>query len=57
MNSNLRKGLAKNRLLHVMAAHSPLSARLVEEAGFDGIWASGFELSPSMPCRISLSFP
>lgn len=33
------------RLLHVMAAHSPLSAQLAEEAGFDGIWASGFELS------------
>jgi phosphonopyruvate hydrolase len=28
-----------------MAAHSPLSARLAEEAGFDGLWASGFELS------------
>jgi phosphoenolpyruvate phosphomutase len=28
-----------------MAAHSPLSAYLAEEAGFDGIWASGFELS------------
>lgn len=33
------------RLLHVMAADSPLSAQLAEEAGFDGIWASGFELS------------
>ena len=29
----------------MMAAHNPLSARLAEEAGFDGIWASGFELS------------
>jgi phosphoenolpyruvate phosphomutase len=29
----------------IMAAHSPLSAILAEEAGFDGIWASGFELS------------
>jgi len=28
-----------------MAAHSPLSAKLAAEAGFDGIWASGFELS------------
>ncbi|WP_246665962.1 isocitrate lyase/phosphoenolpyruvate mutase family protein [Aquamicrobium sp. LC103] len=28
-----------------MAAHSPLSAKLAEEAGFDGLWASGFELS------------
>lgn len=41
----LREKLAAGRLLHVMAAHSPLSARLVEEAAFDGIWASGFELS------------
>lgn len=41
----LRERLAAGRLLHVMAAHSPLSARLVEEAQFDGIWASGFELS------------
>jgi phosphoenolpyruvate phosphomutase/phosphonopyruvate hydrolase len=28
-----------------MSAHNPLSARLAEEAGFDGVWASGFELS------------
>ncbi len=41
----LKDVIARNGLAHVMAAHSPLSARLVEEAGFDGIWASGFELS------------
>lgn len=45
MTSTLHAQLAKGRLLHVMAAHSPLSAKLAEEAGFDGIWASGFELS------------
>ncbi|WP_284268533.1 phosphonopyruvate hydrolase [Bradyrhizobium iriomotense] len=45
MTSKLREKLAERRLLHVMAAHSPLSAKLAEEAGFDGIWASGFELS------------
>ena len=28
-----------------MATHSPLSAILAEQAGFDGLWASGFELS------------
>ncbi|MEP6762945.1 MAG: isocitrate lyase/phosphoenolpyruvate mutase family protein [Gemmatimonadaceae bacterium] len=28
-----------------MAAHSPLSAILAQEAGFNAIWASGFELS------------
>ncbi|NRP70914.1 Phosphonopyruvate hydrolase [Ensifer psoraleae] len=41
----LRNRIAERGLIHVMAAHSPLSAILVEEAGFDGIWASGFELS------------
>nr|WP_229184901.1 hypothetical protein [Bradyrhizobium oropedii] len=28
-----------------MAAHNPLSAILAEEARYDGLWASGFELS------------
>lgn len=41
----LRDKIAAGHLLHVMSAHSPLSARLAEEARFDGIWASGFELS------------
>lgn len=31
--------------LQAMATHSPLSAKLAEEAGFDALWASGFELS------------
>jgi phosphoenolpyruvate phosphomutase len=37
--------MAAAGLVQVMAAHSPLSALLAEEAGFDGLWASGFELS------------
>lgn len=41
----LRDKIAAGHLLHIMAAHSPLSARLAEEAQFDGVWASGFELS------------
>jgi len=41
----LRHHMTENGLAHVMAAHSPLSAILAEEAGFDGVWASGFELS------------
>ena len=41
----LRTRIDERGLIQVMAAHSPLSARLAEEAGFDGIWASGFELS------------
>jgi phosphoenolpyruvate phosphomutase len=41
----LRERMAAAGLVQVMAAHSPLSALLAEEAGFDGLWASGFELS------------
>ncbi|WP_050424546.1 isocitrate lyase/phosphoenolpyruvate mutase family protein [Bradyrhizobium tropiciagri] len=41
----LRARMADTGLVHIMAAHSPLSAILAEEAGFDGLWASGFELS------------
>ena len=43
--TKLRQVLAKNGLIEAMAAHSPLSAMLVAEAGFDAVWASGFELS------------
>jgi len=43
--SKFRDILAKNGLVEAMAAHSPLSAMLAAEAGFDAIWASGFELS------------
>src|ERR1700758_4170074 len=42
---SLKSTLARQDLLQIMATHSPLSARLAQEAGFDGLWASGFELS------------
>lgn len=41
----LKDRIAERGLVQVMAGHSALSAKLVAEAGFDGIWASGFELS------------
>lgn len=43
--SALRASMRERGLVRLMAAHSPMSAILVEEAGFEGIWASGFELS------------
>jgi phosphoenolpyruvate phosphomutase len=43
--ARLRDRIAARDLVLAMAAHSPLSARLVEEAGFDAVWASGFELA------------
>lgn len=43
--TELRDVMARKGVAQIMASHSPLSARLAEEAGFDGLWASGFELS------------
>src|SRR3954464_13334661 len=45
MTDALKEKIAAGELVRIMSAHNPLSARLAEEAGFDGIWASGFELS------------
>jgi phosphoenolpyruvate phosphomutase len=35
----------------IMEAHNGLSARIVEEAGFSGIWASGLSISASLGLR------
>ena len=43
----LRERLARPGPALIAGAHTGLSAKLVEEAGFDGIWASGFEISAS----------
>jgi phosphoenolpyruvate phosphomutase len=43
--SALRRLLASPSPIVLAGAHNPLTARLVEEARFDGIWASGFEIS------------
>lgn len=58
MANTLRDKVASGRLVTLMSAHNPLSARLAEEAGFDGIWASGFELSAAygVPDASLLSF-
>src|SRR5579872_7352570 len=45
MTNPLKDNIAARDIVTLMSAHNPLSARLAEEAGFDGIWASGFELS------------
>lgn len=43
----LRRRLAAPGPILLAGAHDALSARLVQEAGFDGVWASGFEISAS----------
>ena len=43
----LRKLLAESSPIVLAGAHNGISARLVEEAGFNAVWASGFEISGS----------
>jgi phosphoenolpyruvate phosphomutase len=41
----LRALIARAGVIEAMGCHSPLSALIALEAGFEAIWASGFELS------------
>jgi phosphoenolpyruvate phosphomutase len=43
----LRAALHGPRLARAVGAHSPLSALLAQEAGFDVVWSSGLEISAS----------
>ena len=43
--------LTSERVEFLMEAHNGLSARIVEETGFKGIWASGLSISAAMGVR------
>ncbi|MDO6850695.1 phosphoenolpyruvate mutase [Priestia megaterium] len=47
----LRELIESKQLEFIMEAHSALSAKIVEEAGFKGIWASGLSLSAALGVR------
>ena len=49
----LRQLLNSPNLEFIMEAHNGISARLVEEAGFKGIWASGLAISAQFGVRDS----
>lgn len=51
--TQLKKMLHSNELEFLMEAHSGLSAKIVEEAGFKGIWGSGLSISASLGVRDS----
>ena len=42
--TQFRKLLHSNELEFILEAHNGLSAKIVEEAGFKGIWGSGLAL-------------
>jgi phosphoenolpyruvate phosphomutase len=41
----LRRLLTGDKIVRLMGAHNALGARLVQEAGFEGIWSSSLEIS------------
>jgi len=45
--NGLKKMFTSGNLIRIAGAHNGLTAKLVEEAGFDGVWASGLEVSTS----------
>ena len=49
--AQLRQMLVGDRLEFLMEAHNGLSARIVREAGFKGIWASGLAISAQYGVR------
>ena len=49
--TQLRRLLQSPDLEFLMEAHNGLSARIVEEAGFKGIWGSGLSISASQAVR------
>jgi len=45
--NKLREIFARDGVIRIVGAHDGLTAKLVEQNGFDGVWASGFEISAS----------
>ncbi|XP_064612923.1 phosphoenolpyruvate phosphomutase [Liolophura sinensis] len=51
--TQLKEMLNSSELEFIMEAHNGLSARIVQEAGFKGIWGSGLSISAQMGVRDS----
>lgn len=49
--TQLRNMITSSKLEFIMEAHNGLSAKIVEEAGFKGIWASGLSVSAALGVR------
>lgn len=49
--STFRNMLNSDQLEFIMEAHNGMSAKIVEEAGFKGIWGSGLTISASLGVR------
>jgi phosphoenolpyruvate phosphomutase len=54
--TRLREMLRRPGIIKAVGAHDALSAKLIERAGFDAVWASGFAISASLKCIPDASF-
>src|SRR5712692_5681237 len=54
--ATLRELMKRPGLVRTVGAHDALSAKMIERAGFDAIWASGFGISASLKCIPDGSF-
>ena len=50
-SSALRAMLGSEQTEFILEAHNGLSAKIVEESGFHGIWASGLAISAALGVR------
>ncbi|MBM4376864.1 MAG: phosphoenolpyruvate mutase [Deltaproteobacteria bacterium] len=49
--TQLKHLVTRPELSFLMEAHNGLSAKIAEEAGFEGIWGSGLSISAALGCR------
>ena len=54
--SKLKALFQRPGIIKVAGAHDALSAKLIEKAGFDAVWASGFGISATLKCIPDASF-
>jgi len=54
--AKLRALMKRAGIVKVVGAHDAISAKLVQEAGFDAVWASGFGISTALKCIPDASF-
>src|SRR5713226_8957863 len=54
--AKLRELMKRPGIIRTVGAHDALSAKMIERAGFDAIWASGFGISASLKCIPDGSF-
>ncbi|MGH7232489.1 MAG: isocitrate lyase/phosphoenolpyruvate mutase family protein [Nitrospiraceae bacterium] len=54
--TKLRALLQRPGIIKAVGAHDALSAKLIQQAGFDAVWASGFGISAALKCIPDASF-